>query len=390
MIDEMLKKVRSPFTDELIQDLIKKYISYGCDDKLLYRQINNVEMNDNSIDGFTSDLVNKMLYKQAEYQAEPSGDWVILSSEKDPMGVNTVPKSPLIYRIYLNLKGQEKAEFVQSYIERCQETQMPFQFKFSKYDSRPDQIIILSRVENFEENILTIEELTENTSLGNVPKLVGEYKEGIGVAEEYYDKSYSPTSARLSLLRSSIKKYLCDHKDEFYDELSDDDKERIDKILSSFEKKSIREIERIERLGQNYVDRKRHYQRKSTLDRLNEHAENCEEAQLYGPVLLELGSVIKRLYSKKPEEFIDEVTKNYRMIGTQIWGFSKDFVFSVETEEKFLAAKESETKIPADENTNAVNEEEIKSVLIKKILTQQEKISQQEAELDRLRDQKEK
>ena len=57
MIDEMLKKVRSPFTDELIQDLIKKYISYGCDDKLLYRQINNVEMNDNSI-------INESLKKQ--------------------------------------------------------------------------------------------------------------------------------------------------------------------------------------------------------------------------------------------------------------------------------------------------------------------------------------
>lgn len=128
---------------------------------------------------------------------------------------NVDNKRPLIYRLYLNLKGEEKSEFIENYIKKCQEDQIPFEFKFSKDNSKYDQIVILSRSENFEANISTVEVLTKNLHLGNLPMLIGEYKDGIGIAEEYYNRLYIPTKVKLALVRSSVKKSLCDHKDEF-------------------------------------------------------------------------------------------------------------------------------------------------------------------------------
>ena len=40
MISKILEEVKSPFTDELIHDLIEKYITCGCDDNLFYNEIN--------------------------------------------------------------------------------------------------------------------------------------------------------------------------------------------------------------------------------------------------------------------------------------------------------------------------------------------------------------
>lgn len=59
-----------------------------------------------------------------------------------------------------------------------------------------------------------------------------------------------------------------------------------------------------------------------------------------GTGLLDLGNAIQQIYSNNPKQFVNEVTQNYRMIGTQVWGFSQNFVFSNETEEKFLQSKE--------------------------------------------------
>ena len=144
---------------------------------------------------------------------------------------------PLIYRIYLNLKDKQKAEFIENYINRFQKFKIPFELKFSKDDSRLDQIVILSRSENFEENILAVEELTKDMQLGELPILIGKYKSGIGIAEEYYNRLYSPTMIKLALVRSSVKKYLCDHIDEFGNQLSDEEEEKINAYTKSYKKR---------------------------------------------------------------------------------------------------------------------------------------------------------
>lgn len=283
---EILEKVKSPFTDELIKNLIKKYISCGCDDSIFYSEINKIGTTDALKDNhFINDLMkqiyaievdtnSKQLDSQFHYESNDS--WVIISSEKDSMidrQISSDNKRPLIYRLYLNLKGEEKKDFVLNYINKCQENNLPYKFKFSRDDLRNDQIVILTSSETFEESVDIIEELTENAQLGELPMLIGEYKDR----------------------------------------------------------------------------RKKYYQRKSYIDCAREHIENDSDAYVCGKGLLDLGNIIEQIYLKNPEQFINEVTQNYRMIGTQVWGFSQDFIFSNETEEKILGAEKSEKKLSANQ-----------------------------------------
>ena len=107
----------------------------------------------------------------------------------------------------------------------------------TKTDEQSDKVI-LSDLENFEHNLKFIEECIVGKKLGKVPMLIGEYNNGIGIAEEYYNRLNSPTKIKLTLIKSAIKKYLCDHKDEVSEQLSDDEKkekqiiERIKLVFS--------------------------------------------------------------------------------------------------------------------------------------------------------------
>lgn len=359
MISKILGEVKNPFTDELIHDLIEKYIICGCDDNLFYNEVNKLENADKSTSTHIRELINQ-IYSQGINKGElwnypdkeniqlvydSNSRWVFLSSEEDPMKNNqrtSDNQRPLVYRIYLNINDKQKAEFIQNYIKRFQEAKIPFELKFSQDNTRLDQIVILSRVENFEENVLAVEELTKDIQLGDLPVLIGEYKNRIGIAEEYHNRLYSPTKVKLALVRSSVKKYLCDHVAEFESQLSDEEKKKINAYISEFNYLYELEKENIEEFGDEYEDlSKSYYQEKSTIDCAKEHIENDHDAYVCGTGLLDLGNVIKQIYSNNPEQFISEISQNYRMIGTQVWGFAQDFVFSSETERTFLNSKEN-------------------------------------------------
>ncbi len=363
---KILEDVKSPFTDELIKYLIEKYIACGCDDNLFYRGINELEKSENSTDSFTNELIRR-IYSQGvdignswhkgdddtRFIYDSNNSWVQIYSEDDAMQQNKRredKKRPLVYRIYLNLRDKDKLEFVEDYIKKCQDRKMPFEFKFSKDSSRKDQIVILSRMENFEENVAIVEELTQSMQLGKIPMLIGEYKSGIGIAEEYYNRLYSPTKAKLALVRSSVKKYLCDHIDEFESQLSDEEKKKINAYISDFNYLYESEKEDIEEFGDEYEDLgKSYYQEKSTIDCAEEHIENDHDAYVCGTGLLELGNAIKQIYSNNPEQFISEIAQNFRMIGTQVWGFAQDLLFSNETEDRFLGKEEKEEALSAEQ-----------------------------------------
>lgn len=367
MISKILEKVNSPFTDELIKDLIEKYITCGCDDNLFYNEVNKLENTDKNTSTHIRALINQ-IYSQGISKSElwdyhdkdniqlvydSNSSWIVLYSEDDPMKDNQrTPDNQrhLIYRIYLNLKDKQKAEFIENYIKRFQKFKIPFEIKFSKDDLRLDQIIILSRSENFEENVLAVEELTKDLQLGDLPILIGEYKNSIGIAEEYYNRLYSPTKVKLALVRSSVKKYLCDHIDKFGNQLSDEEKEKINTYIREFNHLYESEKEDIEEFGEDYEDlSKNYYQEKNTIDCAKEHIENDHDAYVCRTGLLDLGNAIKQIYSNNPEQFISEIIQNYRIIGTQVWGFAQDFVFSNETERKFLKSKENEMNLSAEQ-----------------------------------------
>ena len=61
------------------------------------------------------------------------------------------------YRIYLNLKKEQKAEFIEKFAKICEDNNIPCNFKFSKYDARLDVIVILSNEVEMEKYLEYIE-----------------------------------------------------------------------------------------------------------------------------------------------------------------------------------------------------------------------------------------
>ena len=361
MISKTLSQVKSPFSDELINGLVRTFISTGCDDRKFYRAINQLEPGGESEDKINSDTQELLSaiynYGVGRYDLDDeatensriiydSNDyWLELYSSKNPLNKDAFTpdkKRPLIYRIFLNLKGKEKADFIRGYLKSCKEKGIPYELKFSKYENRKDQIVILSRIEDFESNLSIVEGLSQGLHLGKLPTLIGEYKQGIGVAEEYHNRLLGSTKSRLLLLRVDKKKYLCDHKDEFYDQLSDQEKATIDFYSMWFNRKYERAKEDME-IRKSSVDiQKEYYQQLSTMDCAKENIDNVADAYRNPNELAKLGQAIQKIYSSNPEQFINEVTNNYRKIGTSVWGLSENLLFTNETENRFLKAQDQD------------------------------------------------
>ena len=95
------------------------------------------------------------------------------------------------YRIYLNLKREQKAEFIEKFTKTCDDSNIPCDFKFSKFDARLDEIVILSNEEEMEKYLEYIESITNDMDLKKVPALAGRYDgKNIGVTCEHIQNTY--------------------------------------------------------------------------------------------------------------------------------------------------------------------------------------------------------
>ena len=70
MISKILEEVKSPFTDELIHDLIEKYITCGCDDNLFYNEINQLDNTDKSSYSPHTEALISQIYSQGISKSE--------------------------------------------------------------------------------------------------------------------------------------------------------------------------------------------------------------------------------------------------------------------------------------------------------------------------------
>ena len=55
-----------------------------------------------------------------------------------------------------------------------------------------------------------------------------------------------------------------------------------------------------------------------------------------------LGELARRMYDLGTEDFLREITSNMRYIGNNVFGISKDMVFSVTTENNIEASKKKD------------------------------------------------
>lgn len=296
---DIISQVKSPFSDEMVKKLIKKYISWNEDFLGFCRRINNVDFFENVRNPFIEDINDELNNK-----IKKSNLWNNVLSDKNYLKKEDGKKTEL-YRIYLNLKGNDKAKFIDEYVKKCETQNKGYKFKYFTKDGRDDEIIILTDLNNLKTEITIIEQIIKKMELGKLPPLVGVYKKDIGIAEEYKEPIYSYTEVRLDMIPKAITKYIFDNSLEFIE------------YCNTRQVKLISDISKI----------------------LKNYKENILLGQIgYGMhivVVKELIEPLRQYMLDNSKKALPEMILNFR-IACKLHGISEQGVFSLETEQKVL------------------------------------------------------
>lgn len=365
-LEDVLKQVHSPFTDDFIKALITMYVRKGCEFQKIYNCINHVEFKPNDeyiqiLEGMIlrkgTSIYGRGLIQDTEginimHERGPVYDyrenWMVVMSNPGSFAEcerGDTNGNNLLYRIYLNLKGKEKADFIMEYIEACQQGNLDYKFKFSTKGNRDDEIVIQSKPEHFVENLSIVQRLTKTMQVGEPPMLVGTYGNNIGVAEEYYNRLISPTQKYIHLVGAAQIKFLCNHRELALQLCSEDEKEILNAIEHSISLKKKFAERRMKR-GRT---KSKAGEKISEMARLNENIyDSCDmyvEGSFYVGLL---AGVIQKMYEISPDDYLAEMAANVRYIANNAFGISKDMIFSVSTEQNLDASKKKLEMVDID------------------------------------------
>ena len=308
---DIINQVKSPFTDEKIKQLIEQYIAFDGNEAEFYRKINKE-------------------------------DYSIAWSEKNHLKTSeNSDENTEIYRIYLNLNEIDKVTVMQKYVQKCEEINKGYKIKYStQQDDRNNEVVIITDSNNLEMDIDIIEEITEGIQLGELPPLVGIYKDGIGIAEEYIKAPmYSYAEIRLDMIPKAILKYILDNSIEFIEYCSNKQVKMIDEVHKMLASQS-----------------------------------NINLGQIgYGihvSVVKELKKPLRQYIEDNSQKALPEMVTNYRTV-CQAEGISEQGVFSILTEQK---VKESQENMQEQEQTLADLQQELEKLVKQEKRTSQKRI----------------
>lgn len=360
-IAQIINQVESPFTDEEIGKLIKIYIECNCNMDEFYKRIQlNVEEQENP---YLDD------YRSPKRCVEVNPVWEIIRSSRNALSIPfyKIERVPM-YRIYINAQGQDKAKIVEEYIRSCEEKGRSYSFKYSRKDGRKDSIIIASYGEDFARNIELIERITEGMNLGEPTELVGVYKDKIGIGEEYIEEpSFSYTQTRLGLIPIAMQKFFLDHKPQFEQYLAEEHKELGDSLLDFFRRQSINLLEEIEEFDEDellevsdgdleWLEDMKYLNEDSKRNQLAyQNNIKLDMWQMYESLCKDIPETMQAYIAEHYETAIPEIIENYRL-ACEIFGISRDGVFSIKTEQMLQQAKQ--TPLQQRDSTLAALEKE--------------------------------
>ena len=292
------ERIKSPFEDDtFIKNLIINYLQAG-DIYKFYDSINEIDK-DANINNFAYVVSNK-LKNNVNFKCDSDANWTYIKS-----GDLLDEK----YRIYLNLKKKQKAEFIEKFAKICEDNNTPCHFKFSKFDARLDEIVILSNEEEMEKYLELIESITNNMDLEKVPTLAGIYNgKNIGVTcENVQNPHYSYTESRIRKIPETIRKFFIENFEKYKELMNDDEIE----IINFFIEEQKDDIE--------------YYQQKYDLKSLNIVKNNLsiEGLSTHGDELIPL---TKRCIVSN-EKLLDNLCSVYREV-CNIYGYSKNIIFN--------------------------------------------------------------
>ena len=291
-------RIKSPFDDDkFIKDLIIKYLQAG-DIYKFYDSINEIDK-EADINNFAVDIYYK-LKNNENIECDSNASWAYVK-----IG-NLLDEK---YRIYINLKKKQKAEFIEKFVKICEDNIIPCHFKFSKFDGRLDEIVILSNEEEMEKYLKYIESITNDMDLKKVPALAGIYDgKNIGVTcENIQNTYYSYTESRIRKIPETIGKFFIENFEQYKELMNNEERENIELFI------------------EEQKDDIEYYQEKNDLESLNIVKNNVSREGLStsGDELIQL---TKRCIVSD-EKLLDNLCSIYREV-CNIYGYSKNIIFN--------------------------------------------------------------
>lgn len=330
-MEEIIKQVKSPFSDEFIRRMIFLLLDNNMDARKMYATINHFdeEQSTKQMDEFDSRYISRNCDK---YLSRNNEYWTIIRSKsllRDPNNDESyLNREKNHLRIYLNIPKEHIETFIKRYMIRCEEECVPLNFKFAHHEGRLDNFVSVCPIddeESIKKEMAIIEEITKDIPLGELPPLVGIFKGKIGICEG--DRTNSYTEDIIKFLQQDLSLNMC-RSEAFRDRLKTEGlySENIKYRFEVFYSSRPRSIERAQ-YGRFPGDSKA----------------NPKVYQLYKDMLIQspqmLDYIIKGFYY-----FANG--KNYNPIESQIRG--KDVVFLESTERELLNKKEKDEGVDID------------------------------------------
>lgn len=324
---EILSQVQNPFTNQEIQKLIEQYIQSNCDIDKFYHNVNHLGalVESPSLMKLRGDLV-----KDNTRCLNSNSSWTIVSSDKSFLEIPyALEERTPIYRIYINVKGEDKVQFIQSYVEGCESNSRRYKFKFSNSDGRNDEVIVLSSREELVQNMELVEKIIQGMNLGLPPELVGVYNQKIGIGEEYIQSPiYSFTQSRLGMVPLAIQKYLLDHYSEFSEYCSDSDREVLTAVQDIFSEEVSYFSEELDELSEEDDER---YKVEQDLAAYKNNVPSGDLMHMYDAVCKYFPDSIQKYMAEHSDTAFPEIIENFR-ICCSIYGISENGLYSRSTE----------------------------------------------------------
>ena len=301
-MEEILSKVKSPFTTEFIKELIIDYLNS--------ESINHfMQIEKNSQTAVPNEYVKYLDFSNIDTNSW--GNWVLLNKD-----FNT---NDIKHRLYINAKGENKAEIITQFLAECELSELPYLFKYSKVDSMgDDEIVFATDDDTLSKTLELLSKITDPMELGAPLRIAGKYNEKIGIADEDTQTrgGFSYTETRLRRIPSALKKYMLDNYDTFSKYCDEEERETLNAIKDYFN----------EELDDYY---KYESDSQAEIELLESHISTGLSECL---TIDNLKSAFKAAIADNPE-ILDEMVKDFIEVCKHC-EISSNIIYSSETEEK--------------------------------------------------------
>lgn len=301
-MEEILSKVKSPFTTEFIKELIIDYLN--SESITHFMQIEK-----NSQTEVPNEYVKYLYFSNID--TDSWGNWVLLNKD-----LNT---EDIKHRLYINAKGENKAKIITQFLDECELSELPYLFKYSIVDCMgDDEIVFATDDDTLSKTLELLRKITEPMELGAPLKLAGKYNEKIGIADEDTQRrgGFSYTETRLKRIPSALQKYMLDNYDTFSKYCDEEESKKLNTIKNSFND----ELDFCHEFESEF---------QAKIELLESH---ISTALLDYLMIDDLKSAFKAAIADNPE-ILDEMAKDFIEVCKHC-KISSNIIYSSETEEK--------------------------------------------------------